>query len=380
MKHFLFPILIFLSLSCTSQSQIRGGIENFISSDTLRLLFTGDLMQHQAQIDAALTDSSTYDYSPCFEYIKEEAQRADFAIANLEVTLGGKPYKGYPAFSAPDEFLQAIRNAGFNVLVTANNHCLDRGRKGLERTIRQLDSCGIQHTGTYTDKEDRNKRSPLLLEKNDFRIALLSYTYDTNGIAVTPPNMVNYIDTTLIAEDIEASKTLKPDIIIAYMHWGTEYRSLPDPEQIRLADWLIEKGVNHVIGSHPHVVQPMEVRTDSLTNEKHLIAYSLGNYISNMSLRGTDGGVMLRMEFIKSGTVRLHDCAYSLVWTARPALSGKKNYRILPANLPQDSIPMKGRKSLKIFIDDTRSLFKRHNRGIKEYDFFEKKVAKSFGD
>ena len=106
------------------------------------------------------------------------------------------------------------------------------------------------------------------MEKNGFRIALLNYTYGTNGIPVTPPNIVNYIDTTVIAKDIEESKAMKPDAIIACMHWGIEYQSLPDKEQKFLADWLIQKGVNHVIGSHPHVVQPIEVRTDSVTKRQ----------------------------------------------------------------------------------------------------------------
>ena len=130
------------------------------------------------------------------------------ALPILEVTLGGKPYKGYPAFSAPDEYLTAIHNAGFNVLITANNHSLDRGRKGLERTIQLIDSLKIPHAGTYLNAEERENKYPLLLEKKGFRIAILNYTYGTNGIPVTPPNIVNYIDTTIISKDIEASKTL----------------------------------------------------------------------------------------------------------------------------------------------------------------------------
>lgn len=108
--------LIFLLYSVTLFSQER-----------ITLLFVGDLMQHRAQIDAARTSDGKYDYSPCFSLIKEEISRADIAIGNLEVTLGGKPYQGYPTFSAPDEYLQAIKDAGFDVLLTANNHCLDRG-------------------------------------------------------------------------------------------------------------------------------------------------------------------------------------------------------------------------------------------------------------
>ena len=135
MKHSLFLMILLLSLSCTSRSQAKrdsiidtlsdslSATDSISPTDTLRLLFVGDLMQHQGQINAART-STGYDYSTCFTYVKEEIGRADLAIANLEVTLGGKPYKGYPAFSAPDEFLTAIHDAGFNVLVTANNHSL----------------------------------------------------------------------------------------------------------------------------------------------------------------------------------------------------------------------------------------------------------------
>ena len=277
--------------------------------------FVGDLMQHQGQINAART-STGYDYSTCFAYVKEEIKKADLSIANLEVTLGGKPYKGYPAFSAPDEFLTAIHDAGFNVLVTANNHSLDRGKSGLERTIQLIDSLKVPHAGTYINADEREKKYPLLLEKNGFRIALLNYTYGTNGIPVTSPNIVNYIDTAIIAKDIEESKAMKPDAIIACMHWGIEYQSLPDKEQKFLANWLIEKGVNHIIGSHPHVVQPIEVRTDSLTNDKHLIAYSLGNYISNMSARRTDGGLMVRMELVK--TALSASIIVIIVWYGQP--------------------------------------------------------------
>lgn len=380
MRHTLFLTILCLSFSCTSRSQVRrdsvyspsDSTSTALTTDTLRLLFVGDMMQHQGQIDAARTTTG-YDYSSCFEYVKDEVSSVDFAIANLEVTLGGEPYKGYPAFSAPDEFLTAIHNAGFNVLVTANNHSLDRGKPGLERTIRQIDSLKIPYAGTYANSEEREKKYPLLLEKNGFCIALLNYTYGTNGIPVTPPNIVNYIDTTIIAKDIEVSKNLKPDAIIACMHWGIEYESLPNKEQKFLADWLLQKGVNHVVGSHPHVVQPMEVRTDSTTNSKHLVVYSLGNYISNMSARRTDGGLMVKMELVKDSTTRLTNCGYSLVFTARPVQSGKKNHQLLPINLPTELIPLNIRNSLKIFINDAQNLFSKHNQGIKEYTFYEKK-------
>lgn len=437
MKQLLLWMTLFLSFSCSSHSQ--EGRDSFTStspadtlpaplsvspadtlpavsllSDTLRLLFVGDLMQHQGQIDAART-ARGYDYSACFAYVKEVISQADFAVANLEVTLGGKPYRGYPAFSAPDEYLTAIHNAGFNVLLTANNHCLDRGRKGLERTLRLIDSLHIPAAGTYTDIEDRRTRYPLLLEKKGFRIALLNYTYGTNGIPVPSPAVVNLIDTTVIAQDIEKARQLHPDVLLACMHWGVEYQSLPGKEQQKLAQWLFAKGVDHIIGAHPHVVQPIEVHTDSLTRQKRLVAYSLGNFISNMSARRTDGGLMLQMEFVKNGAekertslkgekertslkgekerkeeekksreeekrgAQLKKCEYYLVWTDRPIHSKKKNHQILPINFPADSLTVNSRNLLNLFTKDTRKLLDKENKGIEEQFFYEKN-SKKFGD
>ncbi|MCE8616064.1 CapA family protein [Bacteroides fragilis] len=372
MKHLILLSLFFCSVSCSSNAQeqpVPVPAPDTISAQKITLLFAGDLMQHQAQIDAARTTKG-YDYTDYFKLVKEEISKADIAIGNLEVTLGGKPYRGYPAFSAPDEYLSAIKDAGFDVLITANNHCLDRGKKGLERTILMLDSLQIPYAGTYTDSTAHASRYPLLLEQNGFRIALLNYTYGTNGIKVSPPNIVNYIDKAVMTRDIEAAKALHPDVLIACMHWGIEYQSLPNKEQTSLADWLLSQGVTHVIGSHPHVVQPMELRTDTLTGRQNVVLYSLGNFISNMSARKTDGGLLFKLELMKDSTgISVSNCGYGLVWTARPILSKKKNYVLYPASIPTDSLSAEERNRLKIFINDTRELFRKHNRGINEYIF-----------
>lgn len=370
MKLFPFLIISFLSFSCTSASQERRASvactsDSIFPTYRLSILFAGDLMQHQGQIDAARI-SGGYDYSDCFKYVKNAINKADIAIGNLEVTLGGEPYKGYPAFSAPDEFLKAIQDAGFDVLITANNHCLDRGRKGLERTIEMLDSLKISHAGTYINKEEREKHYPLLLEKNGFRIALLNYTYGTNGIPATPPNIVNYIDTVIIAQDIRTSNMMHPDAIIACMHWGEEYKPLPNKEQKFLADWLIKKGVTHIIGSHPHVVQPMELRQDSVAGTTNVVVYSLGNFISNMSAPRTDGGLMMKLELEKDTTVRVNHCGYSLVFVARPVLTGKKNHMLYPVNQIDSLLPKYARTKMDIFTKDARSLFQKHNKSIYE--------------
>ena len=243
------------------------------------LLFVGDLMQHQAQIDAAHRADGTYDYSHCFSLVKDDIGRADIAIGNLEVTLGGKPYRGYPQFSAPDEYLEALKDAGFDILATANNHSLDRHKRGLERTLTLADSLGIPTVGTYRDATDRAARYPLIVEKNGVRIALLCATYGTNGIATTPPNIVNSLDRNELAADIQDARSMKADVIIAIVHWGNEYHRHPDTGQRDLARWLIDQGVDHIIGSHPHVVQPVEW-VEAENGNKSLCYYSLGNYVS----------------------------------------------------------------------------------------------------
>ncbi len=337
----------------------------------LTLLFAGDLMQHQGQIDAACQIGGSYDYSPCFQYVKEEVSSADIAIANLEVTLAGEPYRGYPQFSAPDEYVQAIKDAGFDVLLTANNHCLDRRKKGLERTIHVLDSLQISHVGTYINKEERELLNPLIIQKNGFRIAFLAYTYATNGIEVQSPNVVNYIDKEQILQDIAKARAQKADVIIACMHWGIEYRLLPERQERDMVDWLLTQGVDHVIGGHPHVLQPMEIRPDEHTAARHVVVYSLGNYISNMSAPNTDGGAMVKLELKRIGHIPiLADCKYSLVWTSRPSLrGGEGNYIIYPASNPPQIIQQSEYIRLNRFLHSARNLFKKNNIGIEEYFF-----------
>lgn len=401
MRKFIALILLFYSVTLSAQEKIT-------------LLFAGDLMQHKEQISAARTLDGHYDYSPCFKLVKTQISSADLAIANLEVTLGGKPYTGYPAFSAPDEYLAAIKEAGFDVLLTANNHCLDRRQKGLQRTIMMLDSLHIPHLGTYKDEQQRQEHYPLLICKKGFRIALLNYTFGTNGIKVTPPNVVNYIDRKTISEDIRKAQSWHPDVLIACMHWGIEYQSLPSREQRELAHWMIQQGVTHIIGSHPHVVQPLEMETDSIDGTQHIIVYSLGNFISNMSKINTDGGLLFTLELEKPSLpataftkdqkafhpspesedtlyqaattdtlrcaekeekerpttptpVRISHCEYNLVWTARPRLTGKKNFILYPVDDPACTLlPAAARNRLNIFTKNARNLFQQHNIRIEE--------------
>ena len=332
----------------------------------LSLLFAGDFMQHLAQIEAAQTDSG-YCYDDCWQYVRDEISRADIAIGNFETTLGGKPYNGYPSFCAPDEFFTSLVDAGFDIFLTSNNHSLDTGKRGIERTISRMnEEDRIAQVGTYIDRADRDNRYPYVFEKNGIKIALLNYTYGTNGLTESAPNIVNRIDTTIMAQDIAKARAAAPDAIIACMHWGIEYDQQPNKSQYELADWLIAHGVDHIIGSHPHVIQPLEMRQDSAGKE-HLVVYSLGNYISNMKIRATDGGMMVRLVLEKDSVSRVADCGYSLVYTARPVKSGKKNFELIPAARPREEYTEAVKQGMQIFLDDTRKLLKTSN--IAEYYF-----------
>lgn len=345
------------------------------AQDTTRLslLFLGDIMQHDSQIaDAWDPKTKKYNYDPCFRFVKPYTQAADVAIGNLELTLAGPPYKGYPMFSAPDELLFALKNMGMDVLVTANNHCVDTGKKGLERTIMMLDSLGIPHTGTFVDEVARLNDNPLMIEKNGFRLALLNYTYGTNGMPVTKPNIVNMLDTVLMGKDIVKAKSMKPDMVIVFTHWGAEYQSLPSKSQKDIAEFCFRKGAEIVIGAHPHVIQPMQWRKE----KNQLLAYSLGNFVSGQRKRYTDGGAMITMELEKisykpdSAVTTIDTANYVLEWVYR-TVDAEKNYYVLPVPTFENDTTgfikdAASREAFRTFVSDSRQLLGKHNVNFTE--------------
>ncbi len=340
-----------------------------LAQDTtyLTLLFAGDIMQHDSQIKAAFDPlAGNYDYTTCFQYIKPLLRQADLAVANLELTLAGPPYTGYPQFSAPDNLATALQQAGFDVLMTANNHSLDHRKKGLERTIDVLNELQMLHTGTFKDSVDRAIHYPLKVVVNGFVISFLNYTYGTNGIPVSPPNIVNLIDTVQIKKDLNAAKAQNPDIIIAFVHWGLEYQQMPAKSQKDLAAYYFRHGASLVIGAHPHVLQPMEWGMD----KNHLIAYSLGNFISGQQSRYRDGGAVLWVELqkITSDTTvvtQITGAAYELVWVYRDEGNPKKYFLLPVKEFESDSIRIantKARDNFRTFIDDSRMHLKNNVR------------------
>ena len=328
------------------------------------LLFAGDIMQHEAQLNAARTDSGTYSFSGNYRYIKSTIQKAGIAIGNLETPIGRSGFSGYPSFCAPDSLLHAVKAAGFDVMLFANNHCLDRGKDGALYTLDMLDSLGLIHCGVYRDAQERKARYPLMLESDGIKIALLNYTYGTNGRNVPTPLVVNLIDKEVMAQDIQTARETQADVIIACMHWGDEYTSIPPQRVKELSHWLIEQGVDHIIGNHPHVIQPIEIRENPNTPDRHTVVYSTGNLVSNMSLRGTDGGTIINMELKKfNNYTRVSSLKYLFTWIAPKNAKGKRDFTILPAATTIIEGNAHANSKLQLFLNDSRNLFLKYNKG-----------------
>lgn len=332
--------------------------------DTLTLMFIGDVMSHMPQVDAARLADGTYDYAPCYRYLAPYIASADICIANMEVPLAGEPYSGYPQFSCPDAMMSQLFDAGVDVFLTANNHTCDKGAKGIRRTIQVMDSLGIPHVGTYLDSTDFQQRNPLIVEKNGFRIAVLNYTYGTNGIPTPYPFIVNRLDSAEIARDIASARELKADYIVVMPHWGIEYERKQNKKQEIFAKYMYECGADMVIGGHPHVVQPITLENrNEYGVAQRITAYSLGNFVSNQRKRYTDGGIIVKCEIVRdtNGTVRVTNYEYLPYWVYKGVCQGKYQYHILPAkhaveNCAYYNIHGADSVALNLFYNDTKLL------------------------
>jgi poly-gamma-glutamate capsule biosynthesis protein CapA/YwtB (metallophosphatase superfamily) len=335
-------------------------IENANNDDEIvSLVFSGDIMGHMPQINAAFVKSkNVYDYNPCFEHVKAYYKNADFAVANLEVTLAGPPFSGYPNFSSPDALLTGLKNAGYNVIITANNHTMDRSKRGLERTLNKIIEQDLHFAGSYFNKAQRDSIYPLMLQAKGLQIAMLNCTYGTNGIPVIAPNLVNMIDTVEIKRDIATAKARGADFIVMTIHWGDEYQLAANSKQKELAAFFVRNDVGLVIGSHPHVVQNVDFMTNS-NNDTVPVFYSLGNSISNQRKPHTDGGIMANVR-INSKTKKIVSTQYLPVYVHKGILNAKYQYHLIPTiDFIADS------DKFKIAKADSAQLMFFHNETVK---------------
>lgn len=355
-------------------------VVSLASPGEIDLVFAGDAMMHTGQLEAAKRGDRGYDYSYCFSAISPYVRDADYAIVNLETPVAKSQYSGYPQFNAPESYVEALADAGFDLFLTANNHTLDRRDRGLVQTVATLDSLGLAHIGTYADAADRDSRLPLVVDINGFKVGFVNYTYGTNGFSVSTDAIVDYINADIIRADIANVRHAGAEIIVAAMHWGEEYTLVPVRYEKQWARFLEEEGVDIIMGGHPHVVQPMEFRENSSTGKPMFLAYSHGNFISNMMTRDTRGGLMTRVTIARDsvGTAYVKSAAYKLVFTVPPVDTAFKpspsagtapvgeRYGFVRENyivLPVDSVPEPWRGRAHDFANAAEATFRAGNVG-----------------
>lgn len=325
------------------------------------LLFAGDAMMHQLQIDVAKQSDGSYSFDGYFDNIAPLISDADYAVVNLETPVSAGCYSGFPMFNAPDSYVDELKKAGFDLLLTANNHMLDRRDQGLVRTVDLLNEKGLGHIGTYRDAAQRDSVIPFVKDINGFKIGFLNYTYGTNGIDIQGDVVVDYIDREKISKDIKITRDNGAELVCVAIHWGDEYRLLPNSYQKKLADFLFERGADMIVGGHPHVVQPMEIR-ENAEGQKRLLIYSLGNFISNMKTRDTRGGAIARVHINRDecGKAKILSADYDLVFTV-PGEKDGENFHLVFADSCRNS---RWNQHSRAFQDAAMRIFDRHNINV----------------
>lgn len=307
---------------------------------TVNMTVIGDIMCHSTNFQSAYnSETDSYDFSNVFTDIKPYIENADIAVGNLETTFAGKNvgYSGYPTFNTPEALAKNIVDLGVDVVSTANNHSLDKRYNGLISTLDELDKVGLSHTGTYRSKEEQD--TILTKNVNGINIAFLSFTYGTNGIPVPSGKeyCVNLIDENLILDQLSKAKALNPDVICVNMHWGNEYKLVQNKTQEKLADFLFKNGADIILGSHPHVLEPMEKRTitleDGSTKDGFLI-YSLGNFMSGQVIENTRNSIILQLQITKHSNNKITIDSYNYIPTYMldTGINSNDRYKILDVN------------------------------------------------
>ena len=357
MKKTLPLLLLLAMLPSALTAQIRHTwipYEDFADfsfrKDTVSIVLIGDVMMHGPQSKDAFrlyseshpganpNNSAHYDFSTFFMHLKDRFQAADLAICNMEFPLAGAPYTGYPAFSAPDSYADYIVSCGFDVLLAANNHILDKGSAGLRRTIRTYDaieaSSEVVYTGISKDSADDDARYPAIVIVKGVKIAILNFTYGTNAGSDSRWPKVNLTHKDDILKAIGRAKEQNADLIIAIPHWGTEYQQRHSAQQGDLARWMAARGVDLIVGHHPHVVQDFELITVTRDDgEIHQVPvlYSLGNAVSNQN------DLITRLEAMAEFKVAVHGMDKKLLpepeitflWCTKPRMV-EDSYSVLP--------------------------------------------------
>ena len=309
-------------------------IEEVDEKKSMSLVMVGDALIHDSIYKDAYIGDNNYDFMGMFTDVGDIIKDYDLRYYNQETIIGGKNLglSNYPLFNSPDEIGSDLVKTGFNMVSLANNHSLDKGEVGLNYSINFWNSMDdVINAGSYSSFLERD--NPKIYEKNGIKFAFLSYTVGTNGLKL--PNgkeyLVNVYSDELVKDNIDKVKD-EVDLIIVAMHWGNEYTHTPNLEQKRIAKYLSCLGVNLIIGSHPHVIQPVDYVGDTL------VIYSLGNFISSQRSLGLNKiiGLMVGLNInVEDKKVTFDDIKYELLYTYD---KGYKNFKIIPFSKLDNSI------------------------------------------
>ena len=312
-------------------------VEEKIEPINFTMTAIGDTLCHNTQYwDAYNSSTKQYDFSYVYDDIKDYTSSADITIGSLETTFAGEDrgYSNYPVFNSPDSLATGLKDIGVDVISLAGNHALDYGYSGICRTIDVLDNVGISHLGTYKSAEDQDKI--LIKDVKGVKIAFINYTYGTNGIPVPSdkPYCLNLIDKDLISKQIKQAKEQNVDMIVACMHWGTEYKTSANDEQKELADFLFKSGVDIILGNHPHVLEPMEKKTITLddgSTKDVFVVYALGNFTADQRAEITRDSAILNLDITKDsdGKILINKVSYVPIYMYKNSAAKVHKFKIL---------------------------------------------------
>lgn len=324
------------------------------ASATINLTATGDILMHNTVI-ASGKNGDDYNFNHLFAPVQHLIAEGDYASVNLECALAGTStgYTGYPLFNSPDNIADALHNSAFDLVVTANNHILDRGYQGAVRTMDVLRQAGLDTTGTFKTQTEKEKF--LIKDIRGVKVGYLAYSYSTNGIPVPQdkPCFYNFLEPDKIINDITA---LRPDVdvLVLILHWGVEYSPYPTEQQRKLATEFFKNGADVILGSHPHVIQPME--TMKINGQDKFVIYSMGNSMGNQNGVERNSGVILNLQFTKNltqGATNLTGVSYTPTFIHPYYADGRRMFRVIPieetiAAIEAGQDPYLGRDSLPL--------------------------------
>ncbi len=315
---------------------------------TATITAVGDIMVYDSQIADALQDDGTYDFSHSLAGVANYLSAADLTIGNLEANFCGGTYSGYPNFNAPEALASDLAEVGFDILQTANTYSIQNGLAGLTSTIKYVTEAGMDAVGTYyTESAKEDNAGVLIREVNGIKFAFIAYTKGVNNMYLPTGSEYcvdvlytdyysNYsqVNSSAILESINAAKALEADVIVALVHWGSEYDLEPSSTQEQIAELMFVNGVDVIIGSHTHIVGGMQTRKVTTTDgeEKEVfLAYSLGNFLSSMTADNTQDSVILNLEFTKDsdGVTTISNAEYVPVYICDNGESADERYVIL---------------------------------------------------